>query len=131
MKLSKILIIVVVSVLAIAGCRSNPVQNVDNAMVGMTASGKDLTTADVKKAIVAGGAMRGWSFEEAGDGHLVGTLMVRKHVAVIDVNYDAKSYSIKYKDSQNLNYDGSNIHSNYNSWIMNLKQSIDTQLRLM
>ena len=131
MKFNKFLVLIVVSVLLIAGCRSNPVQNYDNAMVGMTASGKELSLADVKKAIIAGGAMRGWAFEEVGDSHLVGTLMVRKHVAVIDVTYDTKSYSIKYKDSQNLNYDGSNIHSNYNSWVMNLKQSIDTQLRLM
>ncbi|WP_455217333.1 hypothetical protein, partial [Kaarinaea lacus] len=73
MKFNKFLVLIVVSVLLIAGCRSNPVQNYDNAMVGMTASGKELSLADVKKAIIAGGAMRGWAFEEVGDSHLVGT----------------------------------------------------------
>jgi hypothetical protein len=34
----------------------------------------------------------------------------------------------KYRDSKDLNYDGSNIHSNYNNWIRNLDQAIKQQL---
>jgi hypothetical protein len=38
------------------------------------------------------------------------------------------SFSISYRDSKDLNYDGSNIHSNYNNWIHNLDQAIQQQL---
>ena len=39
-----------------------------------------------------------------------------------------KNYSINYKDSTNLDYDGTNIHRNYNGWIANLDRAIKTQL---
>jgi len=51
-----------------------------------------------------------------------------KHVAVVDVNYSVKSYSIQYKDSTELGYDGGNIHPNYNGWIQNLDKGIRAQL---
>jgi hypothetical protein len=33
-------------------------------------------------------------------------------------------------DSTNLNYDGTNIHRNYNGWITNLDKAIRSQLTL-
>ena len=44
------------------------------------------------------------------------------------VVYDTKSYSIKYKDSSNLNYDGKSIHKNYNGWVENLDKAIRSNL---
>ena len=61
-------------------------------------------------------------------GHMVGTLALRTHLAVVDVNYSVKSYSITYNDSISLNYDGTTIHTNYNSWIQNLHKGITAQL---
>jgi hypothetical protein len=49
-------------------------------------------------------------------------------VAVVDINYTVKSYNISYKDSTELNYDGTNIHKNYNGWIQNLDKGIRAQL---
>jgi hypothetical protein len=49
-------------------------------------------------------------------------------VAVVDIKYNTKTYSIIYKSSQNLDYDGKNIHSNYNGWIQRLNQAIQSQL---
>ena len=57
-----------------------------------------------------------------------GTLNLRSHTAIVDITYDTRTYSIKYKDSTNLGYDGRNIHSNYNGWIENLDKGIQTQL---
>jgi hypothetical protein len=49
----------------------------------------------------------------------------------MDIKYNTKSYSIEYKDSQGLKYDGTNIHKNYNSWVMNLDNRIRAQLSTM
>jgi hypothetical protein len=50
---------------------------------------------------------------------------------VVDIPYSAKSYSITYKSSSNLNYDGTTIHSNYNGWVQNLHKAINTQLNTL
>jgi hypothetical protein len=47
---------------------------------------------------------------------------------VVDIEHDAKSYSIKYRDSQNLNFADGQIHKNYNGWIQNLDKAIRAQL---
>jgi hypothetical protein len=49
-------------------------------------------------------------------------------MAKVDVKYDTKTYNITYKDSSNLEYDGKNIHKNYNGWIQNLDNGIRAQL---
>jgi len=120
--------IVLISMLVVvaAGCRSNPVFNVEDASIvtGKTNASMD----DVKNAIVRAGGSLGWIMKPTGSGSILGTLNLRKHVAVIDIKYNSKTYSILYKSSQNLNYDGKNIHSNYNGWIQRLNQAIQAQL---
>jgi len=106
-----------------------PVYDVTDAPVK---SNKDpLTREDVGKAIVRGGVGLGWKIEPAGPGAMIGTLHLRTHTAVVDIRYDTKSYSIKYKDSQNLNYAAGKIHKAYNGWIQNLDKAIGVQLQLL
>lgn len=119
------IIVLSVFVLAAVGCRSNPVQNVSNAPIG---SGAALKMEQIKNAIIRAGSTLGWRVKAETPGHLVATLDLRKHQAVVDITHDTKSYSIKYKDSTNLDYDGTNIHSNYNGWIKNLSVAIDNQI---
>jgi hypothetical protein len=73
-----------------------------------------------------------WEMEVAAPGHIIGTLDLRKHVAVVDITYDTKTYSITYKKSTNLmmvSDDGTpvGIHPNYNGWIQNLNAAIRQQ----
>lgn len=117
------------SLAVLAGCRSDAVYNVEDAAV--VASVDNVSMTDVKKAIMRAGGSLGWVMKDAGDGKLVGTLTLRKHVAVVDVDYSTKSYSINYKDSKELGYDGTNIHSNYNGWVQNLQKAIQTQLNML
>ncbi len=49
-------------------------------------------------------------------------------MAVIDLEHDTKSYSIKYRDSTNLNAKDGMIHRNYNSWVQNLDKAIRAEL---
>ncbi|MDH3287965.1 MAG: hypothetical protein OEP48_09630 [Betaproteobacteria bacterium] len=115
--------------LLIVGCRSAPVYNVSNAPV--TSSKANLTLDDVSKAIMRAGGGLGWQMKVTKPGHILASLHLRTHVAVVDVNYSLSSYSITYKESTDLQYDGTNIHSNYNGWIQNLDRGIRTQLNLM
>ena len=63
-----------------------------------------------------------------GPGRLTGRLALRQHTAVIDIEHDAKSYSIKYRDSTNLDARDGMIHKNYNNWVQNLDKGIRAQL---
>ena len=69
--------------------------------------------------------------QDVAPGNILATLNLRTHMAQVDVSFDTKAYSIQYKDSTNLNYNGTSIHSNYNGWVQNLDKSIRTQLSLL
>ena len=61
-------------------------------------------------------------------GVISGRLALRTHVAVVEVTYDTKTYSIAYKDSVNLDFANGTIHKNYNGWITNLDRAIRANL---
>jgi hypothetical protein len=111
------------------GCANQPLKNVIDSPV--TTSGKQATMEDVKKAIVTAGTALGWKLTDVAPGKMVGLLDLRKHSATVDIAYDTKKYSINYKDSTDLKYDGSTIHKNYNSWVQNLDKGISKQLGLI
>jgi len=120
------LVLVVMGLLA--GC-TRAIYNVNNATVAAP-SGRTLTMPEIKKAIMAAGAGLGWKVKEESPGHLVGTLRLRTHTAVVDIPYSIETYSITYKSSSNLQYDPEDgvIHKNYNGWISNLEKAIKTHL---
>jgi hypothetical protein len=123
-------VVAAVLVLLVVGCRGTvPVNDVTGAPV--VASKPNPSLDEVGKAIQRAGAALGWQMKEIKPGYMVGTLSLRKHVAVVDVNYSVKSYSIKYKDSTELNYSDGNIHPNYNGWIQNLDKAIRAQLSVL
>lgn len=112
---------------ALAGCTSAPIMNVEEAPVA-TASGKTLSAQDVRGAIVRAGASLGWQMRDEGPNKIVGTLSLRTHTAVVDIPYNAQSYSIRYRSSVNLQEANGQIHKNYNGWIQNLTRTINAQL---
>ena len=126
-KLFTVLLLFVVVVLS--GCRSGPLYNVDNAPID-TGSAK-VKLDDITKAIKNAATGLGWMAKTVKPGHIVATLSVRAHVAVVDIKYSTKTYSITYKDSVELKYDGTNIHSKYNAWVKNLDSRIRLQINSM
>ena len=112
------------------GCRSSLVHNVENTAVSVNKA-QNISMEEIGKAITAAGAGLGWRMKPQGPGHMVGTLTVRTHIAVVDIKYNTENYSITYKDSTNLKYDGENIHSNYNGWVQNLEKAINGQLAIL
>lgn len=111
--------------LLVVGCRTAPVYDVNQAQI---AASRPVSMSDVEQTIRQAGASLGWQMVPKGPGNIEGTLILRDHRAVVDIRYDTKTYSIKYKDSSNLNYDGTNIHSNYNGWVQRLDNTIRARL---
>ena len=122
------IVLVGLAVIMLGGCATpTPVRNISAEPV-VAHAGRAVSLDEVGKAILRAGGTLGWQMKLMEPGYIVGTLKLRSHVAVVDIRYTAKNYSITYKDSTNLNYDGTNIHNNYNGWISNLDRAIKTQL---
>jgi hypothetical protein len=112
---------------ALAACTIQPIHNVKGAPVE-TPGGKPPTLAEVEKAVVRAGTALGWKMQPVKPGQVTGTINLRRHSAIVDVTFDTRTFNITYKDSVELDYDGTNIHRNYNGWIQNLDKGIRAQL---
>ena len=114
--------------LILVGCStSQPLYSVDNAVV-FTGSDSQPTLEQIRRAIVASVTRKGWTAKNIGSRQIQATLNVRKNIARVVIAYSTRSYSITYKDSHTLAYDGATIHRNYNKWVRNLKILINRQL---
>lgn len=125
MKFRSSLVLAGIVIALLGGCRSAGIYNVSAAPV---VANKAASMEDVEKAIVRAGVALGWQMKPVEPGLVEGTLHLRTHMAKVDIKYDTKTYNITYKDSSNLDYDGKNIHKNYNGWIQNLDNGIRAQL---
>ena len=121
-------LVIPVAVLLLVGCRTGGIYNVQGAPV---AGSRVVAMQDVELAIRRAGASLGWQIVPRAPGRLEGILVLRDHRAVVDIAYDTQTYSIQYKDSSNLAYDGTTIHANYKGWVQNLDKAIRTQLSLL
>ncbi|MFC4160473.1 hypothetical protein [Chitinimonas lacunae] len=87
------------------------------------------TAEQVRGYIVNGARTLGWTVVSEKDGQV--TLKFNKqnkHEVVINADYDAKGYQLRYVSSSNMNFEEANgqreIHPNYNRWINNLIKRI-------
>jgi hypothetical protein len=120
--------LVVAAVLAlVAGCSSRPVMNVTAEPV-VVAPGKTATSENVRDAILRAGSSLGWTMRPTAPGVINGSINLRNHSAVIDVEYNTRSYNIVYRSSTNLDANNGQIHKNYNGWIENLNNAIRREL---
>jgi hypothetical protein len=121
-------LVIPVAALLLAACRTGGIYNVQGAPV---AGSRVVAMQDVELAIRRAGVSLGWQIVPRAPGKAEGILVLRDHRAVVDITYDTNTYSIQYKDSSNLGYDGTTIHSNYNGWVQNLDKAIRTQLSVL
>jgi hypothetical protein len=98
----------------------------------VTGSGKPATAEEIKRAFMVGGARRGWNCVDNGPDKMVCTVVVRTHTLVMDLGYEPGKYSLKYKDSINLDYKDEagkkTIHRAYISWNTNLMNDVRAEL---
>lgn len=123
------IIAVVLTLLLATACRTAPVvMDVVDSPVQSDKTG--VTMDDVQGAIKRAGSSLGWVMLSEGPGMMEGTLNLRKHVAIVEISYDTSKYSVRYKESTNLNYDPekNTIHPNYNGWVQNLDNAIKREL---
>ncbi len=120
-----VLLLSVVAVIGLSGCRSQPIRDANDRPIP---SGATLT--EVSKIIQSAGNSLGWAMKETKPGLIVGTLYLRDHEANVEIPFTTTSYSIRYVSSKNLKFDASKrtIHSNYNGWVTNLDNRIRAQL---
>jgi hypothetical protein len=118
-------LLAVIAAMLLAACTAQPIYQVENAPV--TKAVGTASAEEVRAAIMRAGAGLGWQMKPVKDGLIIGTLVLRTHTAVVEIPYSAKQYSIRYKDSVELNYNGTTIHRNYNGWIQNLDRAIRAQ----
>ena len=110
------------AVVSAAACRQVPLQQ---ELAGEFAG--RATAAARADQIRRAGAAQGWVIETRAPGLLRGTLNRRDQQAIVDIPYDARRFSIRYVRSSNLNHDGANISSSYNSYIQHLHRTIVAQ----
>lgn len=115
-------LVAVVLTAVLASCTTTKILNVKDAPIAVT------TGSNVEAAIEAGLQKRGWQVVARRPGEIDARLLVRMHRADINIAYDADSYSITYRDSENLDHRGDRIHRNYNRWIANLNTDIQAAL---
>ncbi len=99
------------------------VVNIENAPIP-----GGLSSAQVENAIVTGMTDRGWIPKVIAPGHVEARLLVRSHMVAVDIEFDETTYSITYKDSDNLRYKNGKIHRNYNRWVANLNLDLRRSL---
>ncbi len=119
-------LVLALGVAPVAGCSSAQVLNINDAPIGINARNRD-----VGQVIEAALAERGWQVEERRPGQILAVIALREHRAGITITYDQDSYSIRYRNSDNLNARGDNIHRNYNRWVANLNTDIQRALSAM
>ncbi|WP_017925787.1 hypothetical protein [Thioalkalivibrio sp. HL-Eb18] len=123
-----LLILLVAGVLVLAGCRGTaPVHDVSDTTI-TDVHGERPSAEQMQQAIRNAGTALGWQISETEPGLLEGRLSLRDHIAVVEIPYSDGAYSIRYKDSSNLNYEDGRIHPNYNNWVQNLDNQIRAEI---
>ncbi len=119
----------VLALLALSACRVAPIQNIESAPLQAPGFA---TLEDVADAIIRAGLVQGWEMREIRPGLFEAKLIVGgRYQARIDIFFDTRAFSILYKDSANLRYNGRTIHKRYNQWVSFLKAEIQKQMRAL
>jgi hypothetical protein len=105
-------------------CRKAPVMSIRDSPISPAAP----SFSKVEKAIKNAALSLNWKARKVEPGLMEATLFLRSHKAVVTIPYTKTTYSILYKNSENLKYNGTTIHSNYNDWVQNLDRAIQREL---
>jgi len=123
-------LILLASIVVFMGCGSGTlVKNYENSPISAPAGKKN--HENIRRAIIVAGTNTGWQMREVSKSHIVATSYRSGHMAKVDINYTTETFSINYKDSSSFQYDGTNIHKTYNSWVKKLYKTIKKNLSKM
>lgn len=109
------------------GCKTRPLEELRYPLL---APG-DATMADAAAAIAEGGLRQRWQMTQVAEDRFYATRRFRHHVIMVDILFTEGGMLIKYKDSQNMNYDGTSIHRSYHREVDYLVGRIQSVARFM
>jgi hypothetical protein len=121
MRLAPCLILLAVSGL---GCTSQRIFDLKDRPLPTPSDGSALEMPEIQRAILKSCNQRDWSANVQGDGLITASLLVRQYSATVRIEYTARTLSVTYQDSENLNHWGDSIHRNYNRWVLTLYRTI-------
>ena len=109
---------------------AKPIGNLIDVPVPTSLDGTYPSLDEVKRAIISGCKIKGWSPELIDQNKFKASIWVRdKHFAEIEIRFTDEKYSIIYLSSKNLDYNAKKqkIHRNYNKWVILLSQAIQSE----
>jgi len=113
---------------------AKPIGNLIDVPVPTSLDGTNPSLDEVKRAIISGCKIKGWSPELIDQNKIKASIWVReKHFAEIEIRFTEEKYSIIYLSSKNLDYNErkQKIHRNYNKWVILLSEVIQNELRVI
>lgn len=115
-------LLISISLIALAGCTSKPIVNVEQ-------SASVANSTEMQQAIIRALKTREWLVQSITPTEIKAEITTRgRHHAEIDIPYTASHFAIQYRSSWGLDEKDGTIHGNYNRWIENLRSSILQEL---
>ena len=118
-------IMTVLGILLVSAACTRPIHQVEASSYGWGPK-KGVTLAQMQKTIEKTARDLEWQLSDVKTGSFTARRDwgANKHNIVVDVLYDEKSFSIRYKNSKNMSYDGDSIHHTYNDMVSTLEDHI-------
>ena len=115
--------------IALSACNTVPVEDMKQDFVTVP---DGVTIEKMEEAILTAGRFSDWHVTVVEPGQALARTTVRgKHSVSVDILFNTEGFTVKYRDSQNLKYDGETIHEMYNIWVRELTLVIERELRLI
>ena len=93
-----------------------------------TGTEESISLSQIETAIITAGEGIGWKMKASKPGEITGTYKESKFTAAVKIPFSSQTYSIFYKSSKNLKYDGAKIHRKYNELVQNLSTAIGREV---
>ncbi len=106
--------------IGLGACRGQPIYESANGQFQGRGS------LNEREALIrrAAASQPGWSVQSMRPGLLRATNTWRSHQMTVDIAFDVRTFTIRYVNSVNLDYDGAQIHANYNARVQALERAI-------
>ena len=104
----------------LGACRAQPIYESTNGQF------QGRGTLSEREALIrrAAASQGGWSVQSMRPGLLRATNTWRSHQMTVDIAFDVRTFTIRYVNSVNLDYNGAQIHSAYNDRVRALERAI-------
>lgn len=124
---------IVMALIMIQGCNAKDPfvkKHIITPVINVSQVNPRISTAQIKQIIMQCCAARGWRVMESSPTNVVATIAHNRESATVNIVYSKESIEIQYKSSNNLRYDGANIHRGYNRWVRNLEVDIQNKIAI-